>query len=134
MNGLYDLKKYLGKTILALGLYNFFWGGFELASILSPTRITSQSQLEQAVEAEKISLGCDRTISSMFVDDAYFLGRAEKVANSYKIFLDPDTANLSILRHEVYHVCRTEMPCSPFRYWFLEEPAAIIYGLFKISF
>ena len=126
------IKKSVLGLALALGAYSLGLAGVQgLAGINSP-KISAQSQLEEQLLIERERLGMDKNIViNAHIGNKSFTTKTG--SNQYELGLGDD-ANLSTLRHELYHIydghCDTGNLTSikgRLHYLFLEEPQATIY-------
>ena len=125
-----------GIELLAIGSLIYTGGllGLAIAHVFSQ-RINSQDELEERVTEEALKLGLD----PLSIKAKYngVVNGVRKNGEYYDLHLTGDNllcTNRAGVRHELYHVHRGDMEHSSFfRYFFLEEPRALLYGSLKIK-
>ncbi len=138
------IKKGITTTFLAGSLYTGFFTGLQVVMNVKSPRINTKSQLESRLVEERRNLHemiGDATISAILSTNGNDTPYAEKIGKrKYKIVLSKRNANVSILRHELYHIAKGHLEYQEkiqekigeglqsyliYLFWF--EPQATIY-------
>ena len=114
-------------TLFALQVYSFY---------PAQKKIESKKELERVVreEAEKLELKEGEIPKVYYPSDATYVIKTEE---GYAInFIEEGfTCTRKVIKHELTHLKkdRKDVKHNFFRYWFLEEPRATLYGAFNFK-
>ncbi len=128
-----QISEYLPQALFlgagAVSAYALALGGLSHLSGVFSEKITSQEQLEKVVREEADKLGVDIEEAVLREDGS---GCARSSEDGFRIAIDKESANRSVVRHEVYHAFKKH-PKKPgqrtsfAKYLFVQEPQAVAY-------
>ena len=133
------VKTGLGWLAVGGGSYFVALLGTHLASNLLNKKIQSQEELEQIVLEEAKKLGIEGIRIDAHIKEE-LEGELRKIGeNHYRISIGGFCRNPSLVRHELYHLRRhlkgldNEGFENKLKYWFNEEPRAVLYEAFRLK-
>ena len=134
----FDLMQYLidGGTLILQGGGLYFGtlillnGGSKLFS----EKITEQEQLDDIIQEEADRLGMTKPVKGKLWYDESIAEASATNGDNYRIDLGGMHACRASVRHELYHLYKgdCDKQATEIQYFFLHEPRAILYEVFRL--